>query len=67
MDSGCSKHIILKIENLFLLKSLTCGGVCFCNGKKGYIIGVGKIKKLFEHSIDNVYYISGLKYSLLCV
>ncbi|XP_070031723.1 uncharacterized protein [Nicotiana tomentosiformis] len=33
----------------------------------GYILGVGKIGKSLSHSIKNVYYVNGLKYSLLSV
>ncbi|XP_070055737.1 uncharacterized mitochondrial protein AtMg00300-like [Nicotiana tomentosiformis] len=35
--------------------------------KKGYILGVGRIGKSLAHSIENVYYVNGLKYSLLSV
>ncbi|XP_070010948.1 uncharacterized protein [Nicotiana sylvestris] len=33
----------------------------------GYILGVGKVDKSLTHSIENVYYVNGLKYSLLGV
>ncbi|XP_070013836.1 uncharacterized mitochondrial protein AtMg00300-like [Nicotiana sylvestris] len=36
-------------------------------GKKGYILGVGKVEKSLTHSIEDVYYVNGLKYSLLSV
>ena len=42
-------------------------GVSFGNGKKGYILGVGKVGKSLEDSNENVYYVSGLKYSFLSV
>ncbi|KAH0645174.1 hypothetical protein KY284_033058 [Solanum tuberosum] len=42
-------------------------GVSFGHGKKGYILGVGRVGKSLEDSIENVYYVSGLKYSLLSV
>ncbi|XP_070057172.1 uncharacterized protein [Nicotiana tomentosiformis] len=35
--------------------------------EKGYILGVGKVGKSFSHSIENVFYVNGLKYSLLSV
>ncbi|XP_070031643.1 uncharacterized protein [Nicotiana tomentosiformis] len=35
--------------------------------KKGYILGIGRIGKSLSHSIENVYYVNGLKYSLLSV
>nr|XP_033510629.1 uncharacterized protein LOC117275461 [Nicotiana tomentosiformis] len=34
---------------------------------EGYILGVGRIGKSLSHSIKNVYYVNGLKYSLLSV
>ncbi|XP_070010492.1 uncharacterized protein [Nicotiana sylvestris] len=37
------------------------------NLKKGYILGVGKVGKSLTHSIENVYYVNSLKYSLLSV
>lgn len=37
----------------------------FGNGKKGYIMGIDKIGKSFEKAIEDVYYVNGLKYSLL--
>ncbi|XP_070017567.1 uncharacterized protein [Nicotiana sylvestris] len=49
------------------LKSLQGGSVSFENGKKGYIHGVGKIEKSLTRLIENVYYVNGLKYSLLSV
>ncbi|XP_070017139.1 uncharacterized protein [Nicotiana sylvestris] len=33
----------------------------------GYILGIGKVRKSLTHSIENVYYVNGLKYSLLSV
>ncbi|XP_075095146.1 putative mitochondrial protein AtMg00300 [Nicotiana tabacum] len=35
--------------------------------QKGYILGVGRIEKSLAHSIENIYYVNGLKYSLLSV
>ena len=67
MDNGCSKHMTDDIKNFLSLKALQRGGVSFGDGKKGYILGVGKVGKSLEESIDNVYHVDGLKYSLLCV
>ncbi|XP_049381315.1 uncharacterized protein LOC125845854 [Solanum stenotomum] len=67
MDSGCWKHMTGKTENFLSLKALEGGGVSFGDGKKGYILGVSRIGKSLEHSIENVYYVGGLKYSLLSV
>ncbi|XP_070019576.1 uncharacterized protein [Nicotiana sylvestris] len=33
----------------------------------GYILGVEKVRKSLTHSIENVYYVNGLKYTLLSV
>lgn len=43
------------------------GSVSFGNRKKGYIMGIGRVDKSFENSIEDVYYVNGLKYSLLSV
>ncbi|XP_070005021.1 uncharacterized protein [Nicotiana sylvestris] len=67
MDSGCSKHMTGSTNYFLSLKALQGGSVSFGNGKKGYILGVGRIGKSLSHSIENVYYVNGLKYSLLSV
>ncbi|XP_075097977.1 uncharacterized protein LOC142175290 [Nicotiana tabacum] len=67
MDSGCSKHMTGSIDDLLSLKALQGGSVSFGNSKKGYILGVGRIGKTLTHSIENVYYVNGLKYILLSV
>ncbi|XP_070039729.1 uncharacterized mitochondrial protein AtMg00300-like [Nicotiana tomentosiformis] len=67
MDSGCSKHMTGSTNDFLSLKSLQGGSVSFGNGKKGYILGVGRIGKSLSHSIENVYYLNGLKYSFLSV
>ncbi|XP_070042859.1 uncharacterized mitochondrial protein AtMg00300-like [Nicotiana tomentosiformis] len=67
MDSGCSKHMTGRMDDFLSLKALQGRSVSFENGKKGYILGVGKIGKTLSHSIENVYYVNGLKYSLLSV
>lgn len=33
----------------------------------GYTLDIGKIRRSLDHAIENVYYVSGLKYSLLNV
>ncbi|XP_070043044.1 uncharacterized protein [Nicotiana tomentosiformis] len=67
VDSGCSKHMTGSTNNFFSLKALQGGSVSFGNGKKGYILGVERIGKSLYHSIENVYYMNRLKYSLLSV
>ena len=48
-------------KNFLSLKAFQGGGVSFGDGKKGYILGIGKVGQTFEESIDNVYHDSGLK------
>ncbi|XP_070007713.1 uncharacterized protein [Nicotiana sylvestris] len=67
MDSGCSKHMTGNTMDFLSLKALQGGSVSFGNGKKGHILGVGKVGKSRTHSIENVYYLNGLKYSLLSI
>ncbi|XP_070002347.1 uncharacterized protein [Nicotiana sylvestris] len=67
MDSGCSKHMTENTMDFLSLKALQGGSVSFGNGKKGYILGVRKVGKSHTHSIEKVYYVNGLKYSLLSV
>ncbi|XP_070034279.1 uncharacterized protein [Nicotiana tomentosiformis] len=67
MDSGCSKHMTGNTMDFLSLKSLQGWNVSFGNGKKGCILGVGKIGKSLSHSIENVYYVNSLKYSFLSV
>ena len=54
-------------KNILLLKALQGGGISFGDGKKGSILGVGKVEKSLEDSIENVYYVRGSKYKLLSV
>ncbi|KAH0683294.1 hypothetical protein KY289_021046 [Solanum tuberosum] len=56
MDNGCLKHMTGKTENFLSLKALQGGGFSFGDGKNGYTLGVGRIGKSLEHSIENVYY-----------
>ncbi|XP_070032745.1 uncharacterized protein [Nicotiana tomentosiformis] len=55
MDSGCSKHMTRSITDFLSFKALQRGSVSFGNGKKGYILGVGRIGKSLSHSIENVF------------
>ncbi|XP_070056782.1 uncharacterized protein [Nicotiana tomentosiformis] len=67
MDSGCSKQMTGSTNDFLSLKALQGGNVSFGNGKQRYILGVGRIGKSLSHSIENVYYVNGLKYNLLSV
>ena len=67
MHTRCSKHMTGDVKNILSLKTLQGGGVSFGDGKKGYILGVGKVRRSLEDSIDNVYHVDGLKYILLSV
>lgn len=53
--------------NFLSLESHQGCGVSFGGGKKGFILGIGKIGRTTDHSIDNVHYVDGLKYNLLSV
>lgn len=67
MDNRCSKYITRKTDCFLSLEALQGGYVLFGDRNKGYILGVGKIEKSLNHSIENVYYMSMLKYILLSV
>ncbi|XP_075103439.1 uncharacterized protein LOC142178021 [Nicotiana tabacum] len=58
IDSGCSKYMTESTNNFLSLKALQ--GVSFGNGKKGFILGVGRIGKSLAHSIENMYYVNRL-------
>ncbi|XP_070036357.1 uncharacterized protein [Nicotiana tomentosiformis] len=49
MDSGCSERMTGNIDDFLSLKALQGGSVSFGNGKKGYILGVGRIGKTLTH------------------
>ncbi|XP_049342929.1 uncharacterized protein LOC125807259 [Solanum verrucosum] len=67
MDSGCSRHMTEDTLNFFFLEAHQGGGVSFGSGKKGSILGIGKIGRIVDHSIDKLHYVDGLKYNLLSV
>ena len=55
------------VKNFLSLNTLQGVGVSFGDGKKGYILGVGKVGRSLEDSSDNVYHVNGLKYNLFSV
>ena len=59
MDNGFSKHTTGYTKNVLLLKVPQGGVVYFGDGMKGYILGVDKVGKTLEESIDNVYHVMG--------
>lgn len=61
VDSGCSKHVIGKTEDFFLLKALQGRGVFLRKRKKGNILGIKKIGKSLNQTIKNVYYQQGAR------
>lgn len=67
MDSGCLKHMTSDVDSFLTHKALQGKGVSFGNGKKRYILSIGKIRKSLDHSIENIYYVNGLKFCLLSV
>ncbi|XP_049368191.1 uncharacterized protein LOC125833082 [Solanum verrucosum] len=54
-------------SKLLSLEAHQGSGMSFGDEKKGFILGIGKIGRSTEHSIDNVHYVNGLKYNLLSV
>ncbi|XP_070015000.1 uncharacterized protein [Nicotiana sylvestris] len=67
MYSGCSKHMTGNKNQFLSLEDLKGGNVSFGNEKKGEIIGVGKVGKIYSDSIENVYLMDGLKCSVITV
>ena len=47
----------------FLSLTASGGSVAFENGKSGTIVGISKIGESLSHSIDNVYFVDGLKHN----
>ncbi|XP_075085059.1 uncharacterized protein LOC142168296 [Nicotiana tabacum] len=52
MDSDCSNHMTGSADDFLSLKVLQGGSVSFSNGKKGYILGVGRVGKTLTHSFN---------------
>ncbi|XP_070004244.1 uncharacterized protein [Nicotiana sylvestris] len=67
MDSDCSKYMTGSKNHFLSLEDLKGGNVSFGNRKKCEIIRVGKVGKTDSHSIENVFLIDELKYSLISV
>lgn len=67
MDSIYSRHIIGRIENFLFLKAHEGGNVSFGNGNEGYIVGIGKIGNSLNEVIDDVYFVGGLKFSIMSI
>lgn len=67
MDNRCSKYITRKTDCFLSLEALQGGYVLFGDRNKGYILGVGKIEKSLNQLLEDVYYVGGLRHSLLSV
>lgn len=67
MDSDYLKHMTGRIKKFLSLKTHKGGSVSFIDGNKGYIIGFGKIGNSLSHAIDDLYFMDGLKFSLLAM
>jgi len=67
MDSGYSRHMTGDTSNFLSLQAHQSGGVSFGGGKKGSILGIGRIGRVAENSINNVHYVHGLKFNLLSI
>lgn len=61
MDSGCSRHMTGDTSSFLSLPVNQSSGVSFGGGKKGPILGIGRIGKFDSNSINNVHYVEGLK------
>lgn len=59
--------MIGETHNFLSLEAHQGGGVSCGIGKKGFTLGIVRIGRSVEHSIDNDYYVNGLKYNLLSV
>ncbi len=49
------------------LQPLDGGTVAFGGNQHGQIVGIGKVSKKNSTSIDNVFYVKGLKHNLLSI
>ncbi|KAH0696719.1 hypothetical protein KY290_014118 [Solanum tuberosum] len=65
--SGCSRHMTGNTLNFLSLEAHQGGGKSFGSGTKGFILGIDKIRRTANHSIDSVHYVDGLKFNLLSV
>jgi len=67
MDSECSRHMTGDTLNFLSLEAHQGGGVSFGGGNKGSILGIGRIGRSADNSINNVHYVEDLKYNLLSI
>lgn len=67
MDNGYSRHMIDDTLKFLSLRAQQGGGMPFGGGKKGSILGIGRIERFVNNSIYNVYYVEDLKCNLLIV
>lgn len=51
MESGCFKHMNERVEDFLSLKAYEGVSVSFNNGKKRYILGIGKVGKNLNQAI----------------
>lgn len=67
MDSGCSRNLTGDTLNFLSYKAHQDGGISFGGGKKGFILGIDRIGRSADISINNVHYVYGIKYNLLSI
>jgi len=67
MDSAFSKHMTGDKHKFVSLTAFKGGSVYFGDGKKGTIVGVGKIGKSESKALEEVYHVNGLKHNLLSI
>ncbi|KAH0719102.1 hypothetical protein KY290_013054 [Solanum tuberosum] len=61
IDSACSKHMTGDKHKFLSLTAFKGGNVSFGVGKKGTIIGVGKIGKTESKALEEVYHVDGVE------
>jgi len=67
LNSGCSHHMTGE-KSIFLdLQPLKGGTVAFGGNQQEHIARIGKVGKKNFTTIDNVFYVKGLKHNLLSI
>ena len=67
LDSGCSKHMTGDRSKFSILTPRNKGYVTYGDNNKGKILGVGRVGKPPNTTIDGVLYVEGLKHNLLSI
>ena len=67
LDSGCSHHMMGERSMFLDLQPLKGGTIAFGGNQQGHIAGIGKVGKKHHTTIENVFYVKGLKHNLLSI